>query len=59
MEKQHKITPTINPAITENAVCSIIKVHAPVTKEGVSLDHGVSLNYASFPAMWGSIPCKE
>ena len=45
---------TINPAITENMECSIVRVHALLV--GLLLDHGVSLHFVSLPALqtcWG------
>jgi len=53
---------TIDPAITENAECIIIKVHTPVIdiKVGVSPQHGVSLCFIfQLFKHLATIPSKE
>ena len=49
MENSMQSMSTINPAVTENMECLIIKVCAPTINQimGVSLDHNVSLRFAS------------
>jgi len=44
---------TINPTITENTECLIVKASNPEIdlKMGVSLDHGVSLCFVSLLAL--------
>ena len=48
-----KSIPTINPAITENMECSIVRAHSLLMdlKVGVLLDHGVSLHFVSLPTL--------
>ena len=50
----------IDPAITENVECSIVKACAPVKIkiEGASLSYGVSLCFVNFEN-FGYIPSKE
>ena len=55
---------TINPAITENMECAIVKVCTSLInlQLGVSLNHGVSLHFISllaFSNMLSNIPSKE
>ena len=55
---------TINPAITENTECLIVKVCTSFInlKLGVSLDHGVSLCFVSLLALqtyWATFQAKE
>jgi len=60
MENNTKSIYTINPAITENTECPIIKVQAPVInlKVGLLFDHGVLLHSSSLNSL-GTIPNKE
>ena len=52
--EQHESISTINPAITKNTECLIVKVCASFTnlKVGVSLDYGVLLCFISLLAVW-------
>ena len=55
---------TINPAITENTECSIIKVCTSFIdlKVGVSFNHGVSLRFVSllaFQTCWATFQVKN
>ena len=52
MENSLKSIFTINPAITENTECLIVKGHTSFIdkKVGVSLNYGVSLRFASLLA---------
>ena len=55
---------TVNPAITENTECSIVKACASFInflinlKVGVSLDHGTLRFTSSFSNMLGNTPSK-
>jgi len=57
-----KSIPTINPAITENTECSIVKARTLFIdlKVGASFNHGASLCFAfSFSNVSGNVPSKE
>ena len=64
MENGTKSISTINPAITENTGCLIVKVHTSFIdlKVGVSLDHGVLVCFVSLPALqtcWAMFQAKN
>jgi len=53
MNNSIKSISTINPAITENAECSIVEAPSfSDLKVGTSLDHGVLLCFVSLLAVW-------
>ena len=63
-ENSTKSNSTINPAITENMECLIIKAHASFInlKVGVSLNHDVSLCFVSllnFRTCWATFQAKN
>ena len=62
MENSLKSISTINPAITENTECSIVKCASFINlKVGVSLNHDHAVLYfaSSFSSMLGNIPSEE